>query len=609
MRLGGKDNFSIKRTAACLLGILAAMLPPALFFYLLECYTHNPFAEVRPWAQCYNIVLFELTAGIFFCVTGSLRAAYRIEAAAAMLFGLANAYVVRFRTNPIVPWDIFSWRTAASVADNYDYTPDVRMAAVTLLFLAAIAAVQPIRVKLGRPAFVWRLLPGVMLVAALLSFSSILQQESFQNSHRLYNKLFTPVYMTNVDGIPVTFVMNLAYMSVERPTGYDRERTQEMIAAHEAAAENTSHAAGTEAQGGLPNIIVIMDEAFSDLSVLGGFETNQDYMQFLHSLQEGAPDTVTGMLNVSVCGGNTANTEFEFLTGNTMAFLPQGSVPYQQYLTGESRSLASHLRGLGYQTVATHPYNAAGWERNIVYPWLGFSESIFLEGYANAPRIRNYVSDMACVEKIIDLYEDKNEGEPLFAFCVTMQNHGGYQDRYSNFVPGIEVDGVDNGGLDQYLSLVQQSDLALMALVSYFSLTEEKTAVVFFGDHQPGDAVAAPVLAKNGMAWNALTEEERKLRYQVPYVIWANYDIAEEQGADTSANFLGAELLARLGVPLDGYQDFLLELKGQYPIISAVRTVRADGSEMQVPEDSVLMNVYRQMQYYLLFDKKEETGT
>lgn len=77
-----------------------ALIPPAAFFYLLEFYTHNPFAEVRPWAQLFNIVLFELLAGIFLCITGRLRAAYRIEGTAALVFGLANAYVVRFRTNP-----------------------------------------------------------------------------------------------------------------------------------------------------------------------------------------------------------------------------------------------------------------------------------------------------------------------------------------------------------------------------------------------------------------------------------------------------------------------------------------------------------------------------
>lgn len=123
----------------------------------------------------------------------------------------------------------------------------------------------------------------------------------------------------------------------------------------------------TQKEEDLPNIIVMMNESFSDLSVLGDFETNEDYMPFIHSLEQGEKNTVTGMLNVSVCGGNTANTEFEFLTGNTMAFLPQGSIPYQQYINGDLKALPDYLKTLGYQTIATHPYNAGGWERDTVY--------------------------------------------------------------------------------------------------------------------------------------------------------------------------------------------------------------------------------------------------
>ena len=149
----------------------------------------------------------------------------------------------------------------------------------------------------------------------------------------------------------------------------------------------------------MPNIIVVMNESFSDLSVLGDFKTNEDYLPFLHSLQQGAENTVTGMLNVSVCGGNTADTEYEFLTGNTMAFLPQGSIPYQQYVNGERPSLASYLQSLGYETVATHPYYATGWNRDKVYPWLGFEQSIFKDQYYGARFVRDYVSDASCADK------------------------------------------------------------------------------------------------------------------------------------------------------------------------------------------------------------------
>jgi phosphoglycerol transferase MdoB-like AlkP superfamily enzyme len=605
--------------------VAAALVLPACFFYLMEFYTHNPWEEVRQQAQWFNIFLFELAAGILYFLIGRLRTAYRIEAAVAMVYGIANAYVVRFRTNPIVPWDIFSIRTAANVADNYNFMPNQRMVIVTLVFAAVIfgmrflpgaprktvAAGEPTAVTTKKRIYRWlfsHLLPAGVLSVCLVLFCNLLQQEDFQDNHRLYNKLFTPVYMTNVDGLAVTFVMNLAYISIDKPADYSKEEMGELLSSYESAAmgngENGS--TGSDRAGELPNIIVIMDESFADLSVLGDFETNQDALPFLHSLQQGRQNTITGMLEVSVCGGNTANSEFEFLTGNTMAFLPQGSVPYQQYINGSLPSLASWLDELGYTTIAAHPYYSDGWERESVYPWLGFSDSLFLDDFATASRVRKYVSDAGCVDKIIELYEEKEAGKPLFVFNVTMQNHGGYTDEYENFDVDVVAENVQNTSLNQYLSLTKLSDAALEQLITYFSYVDEKTVVVFFGDHQPYDTVAEAVLAQNGMHWNTLDEEQTKLRYEVPYVIWANYEIPEQTGADTSLNYLAAETFQAAGVPLYDYQNYLLELKEIYPVISAMEVQKADGTVTKASEETGEMDIYRKLQYYQLFDRGEE---
>lgn len=602
-----KKNDILKKAGSSIITLLLVILPPAACFYLMEWYSHNPFMVVRPWAQFFNIVLFLLVTIVLFLLTGKLKTAHRIVYGVAMIYGIANSYVVRFRTNPIVPWDIFSWKTAASVADNYNFMPDTRMVVVTLVFLVAIALFHFIKVKVTRFVFWKRLIPAALVAVVLSLFAGTLQQESFQNSHRLYNKLFTPVYMTDVDGMAVTFVMNLAYMSIDKPEHYSDSEAQAVLDSYGAGGamtEDTDPAAKDDTQKDeeLPNIIVMMNESFSDLSVLGDFETNEDYMPFIHSLEQGAENTVTGMLNVSVCGGNTANTEFEFLTGNTIAFLPQGSIPYQQYINGDLKALPDYLKTLGYQTIATHPYNAGGWERDTVYPMLGFNESVFKDEYVNPQYVRQYISDESCVDKIIEFYENKETDKPLFVFNVTMQNHGGYQDQYGNFTPDISVKDSTNFSLQQYLSLVKLSDSALESLISYFKDADEKTVIVFFGDHQPSDAVASTVLAKNGMSWNHLTEEQQKLRYQVPYVVWANYDIDEETGADTSANYLAAEVLERAGVPLDEYRSYLMHLKTEYPVISAVRTVKADGSEVRGSDEKDEMDIYRKLQYYELFD-------
>lgn len=573
-------------------------LIPVICFYLLEFYQHNPFQEVRTEAQLFNIFLLELTAWTLFFLAGRAVLALRIELVAVMIFGLVNHYVMEFRSTPFVPWDILSVNTAASVAGNYDFTPSGRVILVSILFLALIFCVRFLRFRSEWKLYA-RMISAALVVLVLCVFVNALQNDDFKTKHYLYPFLFTPAYMTQVNGMLVTFAMNLEYIAVDRPADYHAEDAKETLETYESAdaADNTED---------LPNIIVIMDEAFSDLSVVGDFEPNEDYMPFVHSLEQGNDNTVSGYLNVSVCGGNTANTEFEFLTGNTMAFLPAGSIPYQQYIKSETPSLAEYLSGLGYETYGMHPYNASGWDRDRVYPLLGFENTRFFDDFTDKTFLRKYVSDDSDFKNIIQTYEQKDEGHPAFIFNVTMQNHGSYTDAYNNFTPDVTVTGTDSFVLEQYLSLIKRTDQALENLIDYFAGQKEKTIIVFFGDHQPADSVAAPVLALNGKDVNSLNSEDQRLRYQVPYVIWANYDIEEGTGEDTSANYLAARVLQTAGVPTSAYQNYLLELEKDYPVISAVRVEKADGTETNSKEEKKGLLQYQQLQYYSLFDEKED---
>lgn len=574
------------------MNIVGLILLPAVHFYLLEAYTHNGFTEVRPWSQFFNILLFELSALVFFFLFRNLKWALRTEAILAMVIGLVNYYVYTFRSLPLVPWDLLSIKTAMSVADNYNFMPTGRVVLVVLAFFAVIFLEGFCDITLKKWKWYQSFIPALALCVGIGSFSHVLQQEEFQNEHRMYNKLFTPVYMWQVNGFVLTFVMELPYLSVDKPAGYDREEVEETLASYEE----------TDAGNATPNIIVVMDEAFSDLGVLGEFTASEDYMPYFHSLFAGAENTVSGYLNVSVCGGNTANTEFEFLTGNTMAFLPQGSIPYQQYINGEIATLPSYLRSLGYQTYAMHPYHASGWERDTVYPLMGFAQMAFLENYNTRQYVRNYVSDDTCVDKIIETYEKKQSGQPMFIFNVTMQNHGSYGDVYQNFTPHITVEGKESYSLSSYLSLIQKTDEALQKLITYFERASEPTMIVFFGDHQPNDTVAEPILELNGMTYRTLTEDVADKRYQVPYVIWTNYDMDTETGVDTSANYLGVKVLEEAGIALPAYQNYLKELSETYPIISGQRIVDVNGNKIELDADDEALLSYRKMQYYQLFD-------
>ncbi|HKM33775.1 MAG TPA: LTA synthase family protein [Lachnospiraceae bacterium] len=611
---------------------IIALLIPAAIFYLFEWYTHNPWEDIRWDIQVFNILFFELVMVLVYSLIGRLHIALLLETLIFMIYGLVNYFVMSFRSQPIQPWDFLSIGTAASVAGDFKYEMDTQaigalVGFVVLIAIELIFCRNRLKYTVGKfykgPLRSWafRVPVAISVFAMLVGFVSLLHNEEFvQQEIKMYDKLFTPTVMSERDGTAMAFLLGLQYMDVDKPQGYDKESAQALLQQD-----------ATQTVTETPNIIVIMDEAFSDLSVLGDFETNMDYMPFLRSLQENGENAITGNLHVSIKGGNTANTEFEFLTGSTMAFLPQGSIPYQQYIKSEQPSLASYLADLGYTTRAAHPYYASGWERETVYPLLGFGKSDFIDSFTNATKIRKYVSDESAFERIIECYERKTQDQPLFYFGVTMQNHSGYSEEFDNFTSDVEVKGSTSKSLNQYLSLVKKTDEALQNLIEYFAQQQEKTVIVFFGDHQPADFVVEPIWQLQGKTGSELTQEEQANRYKVPFLIWANYDISKESQVEISTNYLSSLVCKTAGLPLSSYQSCLEELRKEVPVLSAQTVKTSDGffgipdhfsdymkeqsqsiqeadGSMEVMAEPVsdiesAYSSYQKLQYYLLFDQ------
>lgn len=581
--------------------IIPMLLFPIVTFYLFEWYTHNPWTSMKVPIQFLNIFLFELLMCLLLFLFGKLKTALMIETVFFMVVGLANYYVLDFRAAPIMPWDIFSLGTAATVADNFNYTLEKETIYVLLGFIALLIAefFVPFRLKKNwKKGFKLRGAGLVISVLLLVGFTKMLHQDATISYFKMYDKLFTPTVMSKRDGTAVAFLMELKYLSIEKPSGYQKDDAKALLESYDSSVSQTEET---------PNIIVIMNEAFSDPAVLGEFGTNMDYMPFVHSILNGeVADTISGYLNVSVLGGNTANTEFEFLTGNTLAFLPQGSVAYQQYVKNELPSLASHLKSLGYDTVAMHPYNSSGWDRDTVYPLLGFDTSYFIKDWKNPEKIRKYVSDKACYDKIIDIYENKDSDTPLFVFNVTMQNHSSYSEEFDNFKPDITINNAKAKLLPNYLSLMKISDAAIAELVNYFSAQDEKTMIVFFGDHQPTNSVVSVVHKLNKIDVNNMTDEQEADRYKVPYFIWANYDINDATNVETSANYLGEKVLSAAELPLYDYMEFLKEFQEKYPVVTPIRAVDFNGNSTLIKEAKEDLNEYAILQYYQLFDSKKQ---
>ncbi len=585
-----------------IINIGCLIILPIFIFYTMEFFLRNPFEKMRVGIQFLNIAFFELVAVILFFATKSVRIAIRIEAVIALLIGLIDYFVVQFRSNPVMPWDIFSIKTAAVVADNYEYSlqPQAICCAIVMVLIFSATWLIP---KWDKMKNVIRIAGSVIGVVLLVLLTNYVQTPQAVKTFKLYDKLFTPNTMTYKDGTVVAFLMQCQYLKVQEPDSYSKGEAEDLL---EKAVVNLNVNGQVSSESTTleerPNIIVVMNEAFSDLSILGEYTTNMDEIPFMRSLMDGAYDTISGYMDVSVLGGNTANTEFEFLTGDSMAFLPQGCIPYQQFVHGEIPTIASALKDIGYRTVALHPYRASGWDRSEVYPYFGFDSFYTQDDFEDPLIYRKYISDQSDIEKIIEIYEQDPE-QPLFMFNVTMQNHSSYTDVFDNFTPQIQVEGVESVALNQYLSLLYESDKSLQQLVQYFDRMDDPTIIVFFGDHQPTDSVVTPIYKLNQKSVYSIEEEELRLRYKVPYVIHANFDIEEAQNVPMSSNYLGIKTLETAGIPLDRYQQFLANNYQTFPSVSVLQIQDENGEVFSIDKKDELLNDYQILQYYHLFEE------
>ncbi len=579
------------------------LLCPVIIFYAMEWMLRNPFHEkwgIKAVLVLINLIFFYLVTVFFYAVSGSLRLSLYVLSFISCLFGLSDHYVYRFRGNTIVPWDFLSLKTAASVADNYNYSPEKNVILSCIVFILLWISFVFCRFSIkekNRLRIILSLGSLVFLTAVYVPF---VQSEKTIETLKVYNKLFTPSTMTMRDGTVFAFIYDMKFLSVEKPHDYDREMIRSSLEAEYGGNDSEK----TVSDALTPNIIVIMCEAFADPAVVTEFNVNKDYMPFIRSLMD-KENVISGQLHVSIKGGNTPNTEYEYLTGNSLAFLPQGSIPFQQFIKEPVDAIPSYLRERGYRTIAMHPYKSTGWARNEAYPYLGFDEMYFIDHFENhnPEYIRKYISDKSLFNGIIEEYKKNGSKTPFFSFNVTMQNHSEYSGDFDNFTPDIEIEGLDGDRpLENYLSLEKITDSAFRDFISYFDSISDPTVIVFFGDHQTADHVMEPLLRLNGKTGSDLTEEENRLRYLVPFLIWANYDIEGEKKLNISPGFLGNLTLKTAGIDLKGYRAFLDEQYADTPVVSAIHTLYADGTDADADANDPGLRKYRQYQYYEMFD-------
>lgn len=577
--------------------LILIFIPIIIYLYCQMFCNGKLFFE--PKRMLLNFMFIYFIIGFIYCITGKLRISLYTSMIITFCAGIVNHFITQFRGTPLVPWDIFSLNVALTVLPTFKFVLNKKAILGIVLFIVGLFVLHKTTFssfKNGKLKITYRMLVLIGTVTFTICFylTNIISFFSLDEN-------WDPKEEYHNNGLIASLFKQSRNLIIKKPDNYDINSITKLASTIQVPF--VTHDENYE----YPNIIAIMNESFSNLRVVGDFSTNAEYLSFFNSLSE---NTIKGNLHVSVFGATTPNSEWEFLTSNSMAFVPKRTVPYQQYVLRKSYSLASVLKEQGYFTTAIHCYYPQGYNRNLAYPRLGFDTFLHINTLKNLQYIREYPDDLSTYKNIIDIFENKKDGEKMFNFTLTMQNHGSYTDE--NFENSIIAQNGEYPKLNQYLSLIKISDESLKYLLDYFSEQKEHTIIVLFGDHQPyvEDEFYKEMLSQNYEDINSKEAIENK--YITPFMIWANYDIDEEKYADIkdiSANYLASLVLDVAGIQKTPYLHFLDELRSEIPIITGNGYVDKNGLYHDFTETNEYTNLidnYHYLQFNNMFDNSDK---
>lgn len=557
-----------------------------------------------PWQYLPGIFLANyvcLAFGYFFlcALTNHIAVAAILLHVLAFIWGIANVLIISFRGTPILPWDFTALGTAMAVAGRYHFAPNALMIAGAVIVLVICVAIKKLcvngEIRFTKANMRFRLY-ALFLGIFCLIFSG---NKTFLEGCGIETDVWDQAGSYRSTGAVASFILNTKFMNVDVPADYSDVRIEEIINTVESS-NLQFHFEDVQK----PNIIAIMNESWADFEDFGNLQLSESVTDYIRSL-----DAIYSHAYTSVFGAGTSASEFEFLTGNTMAFLPSGSIPYQQYILSDTLSLASILKDEGYQCLAMHPGERTSWQRNTAYPLLGFDSFTCMEDmHVPLTDEHGYVGDDASFAEIIYQYEHRDVTKPFFMFNVTIQNHGSYVDEnypaqvYLTDAPGQYPQA------EQYLTLVNKSDKSFKILIDYFSACETPTIILMFGDHQP--ALETEFFDKAyGVAQKDMTMAQYLGKFKVPFVVWANYELPEIDISYTSLNFLGQYLLALAGIDTTVYGEFLCQMQETLPALTFAGYWDSKSnaySHLETTEFDPLIDAYQVLQYENLFGDHEK---
>lgn len=585
-----------------------------------------PLCLLLEWA----LIAFAML-GLFFLFQRRCDGAV-VLAVALYVLGLAEYFVILFKSMPISPGDLTALSTAAAVAGTgFTYTItsfcmlSLAFTVIAIQICTLAAQVAPKRQKGSWRGLVLNLLIAIVCLGGIAAHTTLLDYY-----HTLYIQVYSwrPLESYYRQGFLPSFISGAQTIKPSKPEDYTVSGAKKLISEYAKEYDDNNQTGGSSAtrleatkqfDEEKPTVIAVMNETFSDLSIYQNMHADYQGPTYFKSIDDCLS---RGRLYVSAYGGGTANTEFEFLTGNSMAYLGSGVYPYTTYDLTDTENLAAQFKSLGYYTTAMHPNHGTNWNRENVYKDFGFDQFLTINDFQNAETLRGMVTDKATYDKILELLDTNSN--PQFIFDVTMQNHSGYD---TGLIPydkqmSLNIDGEFNSNVNEYVSLIQQSDEALKYFLNKLSKLDRKVVVVFWGDHQP----FFPDTYNDRWFTNEDDATHQERLWQTSYIIWANYDVAGNSQTsheeDLSSNYLSSELMKLIGAPLTDYQKAHLTLRQSLPALNSVgyedsqdRWLLSSSKSDEAYNDTIAAacekarSDYHAMQYYMMFGDGKDIYT
>lgn len=586
---------------------------PVYLFIICESVSNHAINILRPSSILLNLIIYLLAEAAVLSLCGVHALSFSLLFILVFLLGTANHFVLLFRNAPILPVDLLAVKTAASVAGKYQYriSPSLVFSAGLTVVLCITAFVSfSLSFHKERPVFTPK--RALLRIAAIcMSFTAMIlfiRDYNLENHASIKPVLWNPTETFSEHGTAAALASFYQVSIVRKPHGYSAEDIKALLQSQQFSDPVSDGRPAAEVR---PSVIVVMNESFADLSAIGPISCVKNDLSCLYSLANDPGTIEYGYNYVSTRGGETARSEFEFLTGFSLAYMP-GTMPYLQYDLSDVPAAAANAANQGYRSYAMHPYYPDNWRRSAVYPKMGFERFFSMDDFAGYPLMTwDRVSDEGNYQKIIEVLEETKE--PLFLYNVTLQNHGPYIPDGLNEAgyPLVDIDDTYRQFTDVqvYETLMDNSDKAFSKLLAYFRNNPKPVIVCFFGDHQAAlNSDFEEKLLQLGVQPDDTELSLQEKYYTVPYVIWANYDVPRMGNSfisQTSTNYLGVLVQYYAGMQLCPFAAYLLTLRESIPVINSVGYKGADGVWYSLDEPSPyseMIEQYKCVQYNGMFD-------